>query len=250
MNLKENGYCYFGKKVHSTWVDKLKSASLEAIEYHSRLQKKINGSVAVDGLALNSLVNDDAFVEFVGELFDMGLIEFIEKEFFGSKFILNSFSSLNNVESNFSFNVHRDIKFYSGEIPIMLNSILMLDEFTEENGATKILPGSHKKELKPSDGHFQDNCVSLTGEVGTIALFNSNIWHCAAKNNTGKDRLAIAMTFSKSAIKQLFDYPRALRLRYNIEDEKLRQLFGYDSRVPASIEEWYGPNRMYKKDQD
>jgi ectoine hydroxylase-related dioxygenase (phytanoyl-CoA dioxygenase family) len=253
MNLQELGYCYFNKKVNTDWIDRLKEASLRAISVHQKIQIKAKGEVFIDGMALNSIVSDNVFIDFLDELFDIGLFEFIEKEYFESKFILNSFSSINNSynKSNFSNNVHRDIKFYSGDTPLMLNAILMLDDFTEQNGATLVLPKSHKRKLQPSDGYFQDNCIKVLGEAGTIFLFNSNVWHSSSPNKTDKDRAAIAMTFSKSSIKQLLDYPAAIDLQKALElNDRTKQLLGYYSRVPITIEEWYSPNRTYKKGQD
>ena len=53
-------------------------------------------------------------------------------------------------------------------------------------------------------------------------------------------------------MKQQLDYPRAVGYD-NIDSlpEKLKQIVGYNARVPASLEEWYQPpdKRFYKKDQ-
>ena len=65
--------------------------------------------------------------------------------------------------------------------------------------------------------------------------------------------LAKPITFSKSFVKQLMDYPRCLgyteKHKYS---DKMAQLLGYDSRVPANLYEWYQPfeSRLYKKEQD
>ena len=86
-----------------------------------------------------------------------------------------------------------------------------------------------------------------------MLIFNSNVWHSSAPNKTQKDRRAIPITVSRSFMKQLLDYPRAIG--YNKIDEfnlSLQQLLGYHSRVPASLDEWYQPEdkRFYKKNQD
>lgn len=130
---------------------------------------------------------------------------------------------------------------------MMFNIIIMLDDFTKSNGATWILPYSHLVEDKPSDKTFEKHAMQMTGKAGDILIFNSNVWHCAGYNLTDKPRRAIAITVSKSCLKQLMDYPRALGDIY-VRDS-IRQLLGYHSRVPANMEEWNGP-RTYLKDQD
>ena len=86
-----------------------------------------------------------------------------------------------------------------------------------------------------------------------MLVFNANVWHSSAPNITQYHRRAIPITVSKSFMKQLLDYPRAIG--YDKIDEftpELQQLLGYHSRVPASLDEWYQPekNICYKKDQD
>jgi ectoine hydroxylase-related dioxygenase (phytanoyl-CoA dioxygenase family) len=65
--------------------------------------------------------------------------------------------------------------------------------------------------------------------------------------------MALPITFSKSFIKQLMDYPRYLGYdKINEFDEEILSLLGYNSRVPSNLNEWYQPehNRFYKKNQD
>jgi hypothetical protein len=57
--------------------------------------------------------------------------------------------------------------------------------------------------------------------------------------------------FCRPFIKPQFDYPRALGYERDDWSPYLRQLLGYNARIPASLEEWYQPieNRMYLPDQ-
>jgi ectoine hydroxylase-related dioxygenase (phytanoyl-CoA dioxygenase family) len=135
----------------------------------------------------------------------------------------------------------------------MLNVLVLLDDFTVENGPTLLLPYSHLKEEEPTEEYFHDNCVKILGSRGDILLFNSNVWHCSSENKTTEDRMALPITFTKSSMKQLLDYPRALGYnRVGEFEPTIQQLLGYHSRVPANLDEWYQPfsERMYKKNQD
>jgi alanine racemase len=100
--------------------------------------------------------------------------------------------------------------------------------------------------------HFA-NADQVTGKRGDILIFNANVWHSSAPNTTQEHRRAIPITISKSFMKQLLDYPRAIG--YNKIDEfdyEFQQLLGYHSRVPSSLDEWYQPEnkRFYKQNQD
>lgn len=135
----------------------------------------------------------------------------------------------------------------------MVNVLVMLDDFTAENGATFLLPCSHMREDKPSDQEFYRDALQTTGSQGDVVIFNSNVWHAAGINRSQKERRALTLTFTKPFMKQQLDYPRAFGYdRMREFGEEVRQMLGYNSRVPENLDEWYQPmeNRFYKKNQE
>ena len=250
--LEDLGYYIYRDKVGERWLNSLRASLDKAFSEHKRIQEKNNSEVATGGVALHAIVSVPELVDFLGELKNLGILKDIEENYFRSKFILNSFSALSNLpdQNTFSAEIHRDIRFYSGSLNLMLNCLVMLDDFKEENGATWILPRSHLREEKPDNDQFFKNAIQATGSAGDVVIWNSNVFHCAGKNTTDKVRRALPIVFCKSSLKQLLDYPRALGSKeFNPE---IRQLLGFDSRVPSSLDEWYQPkeNRFYKPNQD
>ena len=76
------------------------------------------------------------------------------------------------------------------------NTIWMLDDFTAENGATRLIPGSHRWGTRPQDvlpdpmaPHPLE--VLLTGRKGSIAVMNAHLWHGGTANGTSAPRLAM-----------------------------------------------------------
>ena len=179
--------------------------------------------------------------------------KYVEK-YFSGPFILNSFGGAINSANNSSYahNIHRDIRSFSGSDNLMLNTLVMLDDFTVDNGATWMLSGSHKIAGKPTQPEFDNNAVQAVGKAGSILLFNSNVWHAGGDNKTDKARRSITPMYSKPFMKQQFDYPRAIG--YSNQDklsDEMQQIIGFNSRTPETLEEWYQPpsNRMYKQGQ-
>lgn len=253
--LNNNGFTIVRNVIDNEWIDKLKNSVDISFQYHKNYQLKNGSDIITDGVALHTLLSSDFFLEFIEHLINIGFVNQLENNFFKSKSILNSFSALNNIKDtpNFSAKVHRDLRFYSGSFPMMLNCLIMVDKFTIENGATYLLPKSHLDESEPTDDYFFSNAIQAIGDSGDILIFNANVWHASAPNKTEEDRRAIPLTISKPFMKQLLDYPRALGYeRMNDFDYKMQQFLGYHSRVPASLDEWYQPEeyRFYKKDQD
>ena len=253
--LNKEGYTIVPEVVSREYLDRLTAPLNEAFELHRSIQVKNKVEIETNGVALHILASHPEYVAFLDKLNEYGIIDHLRNDFFGSKFILNSFSALSTVPyaDNFAAIVHRDIRFFSGTLNMMLNMLVMLDDFTEENGATLLLPYSHLKEEKPTDDYFHANAIKAIGKKGSILMFNSNVWHAAGKNQTGKERRAMPLTFSKPFMKQQMDYSKAIGYAsVKTYNENLKQLLGYYSRVPSSLDEWYSTReeRFYKKDQD
>src|SRR5204862_4590921 len=97
--------------------------------------------------------------------------------FFESPYILNTYGAVLNLPSHASYvaRVHRDQRTFSGELRLMAQLLVMLDDFTEENGATYFLSGSHRMREKPSDDLFFARAARATGRAGSIVIFDSKL---------------------------------------------------------------------------
>ena len=194
---------------------------------------------------MNALVGNEILFDFLQNLIDLKIIDWIENNYFKQKCILNSFTALSNIPGEdkvFHKKVHRDIRGFSSDVPIMLNMLIMLDDFTPENGATLLLPGSHLKDEAPTDKHFLNNAIQATGRAGDILIWNSNLYHASGSNKTKEVRRGLPITFSLPYYKQLLDYPRAIGYdKYDSFNGAIRRLIGFDARVPETVSEWYSP---------
>ncbi len=90
------------------------------------------------------------------------------------------------------------------------NSIWLLVDFTEENGATRVVPGSHLSEQIPSQAlddpkatHADE--VLLTGAAGTVVIFNSHTWHGGTINKIDTPRYALHSYFCRRHQPQQLD---------------------------------------------
>jgi ectoine hydroxylase-related dioxygenase (phytanoyl-CoA dioxygenase family) len=76
------------------------------------------------------------------------------------------------------------------------NTVWMLDDFTTENGATRVIPGSHRWNRRPQD--VLDDPMAphpaealVLGRAGSIAVMNAHAWHGGTANRTSEPRLAM-----------------------------------------------------------
>jgi len=96
------------------------------------------------------------------------------------------------------------------------NSIWLLDDFTESNGATRIIPGSQRSGKTPRDvmaepAQSQPDEILLTAPAGTVVIFNSHAWHGGTLNHTDRPRRALHSYFTRRGQKQQLDQKAYLR---------------------------------------
>jgi ectoine hydroxylase-related dioxygenase (phytanoyl-CoA dioxygenase family) len=75
-----------------------------------------------------------------------------------------------------------------------------LDDFTENNGSTRIVPKSHKLSLLPDEAMADTNEkhpdeIRIIAPAGSVFIFNSHVWHGGTTNYTDKDRRSIHSYF-------------------------------------------------------
>jgi ectoine hydroxylase-related dioxygenase (phytanoyl-CoA dioxygenase family) len=82
------------------------------------------------------------------------------------------------------------------------NTIWLLDDFTAENGATRIVPGSHRwrklpqAELADPQAAHADEVLVL-GEAGSVVVMNTHAWHGGTANRTGMPRRALHAFYTR-----------------------------------------------------
>ena len=128
----------------------------------------------------------------------------------------------------------------------------MVDDFSVDNGATYILPGSQLIEGKPSDDHFYKHAIQIEGKSGDAILFDAMLWHAGGVNKTKLPRRAITKVFTRAFMKQQIDYTKATEPSVlKGVTERSRRLLGFDARVPENIVQFLlpEPDRLYKPNQ-
>ncbi|HEX9431868.1 MAG TPA: phytanoyl-CoA dioxygenase family protein [Burkholderiales bacterium] len=150
------------------------------------------------------------------------------------------------------------LKFHQ-DFPRVLNGYLMsinaffaIDEFSAANGATWVVPRSHQRSERPDEHSLREAAQCVECGAGAMLVFDSTLWHCAGRNSSGKDRLAINQQFTRSYVKQQIDYVRALGDAAILGlAPRTQQLLGQYTRVVTSLDEYYrpGPERLYRSGQ-
>jgi ectoine hydroxylase-related dioxygenase (phytanoyl-CoA dioxygenase family) len=89
------------------------------------------------------------------------------------------------------------------------NTVWMLDDFTPENGALRVVPGSHRWGRKPDRDEVHPDEMLITGRAGTVVVMNAHMWHGGTANRTDMPRCAVHGFYCRSDIAQQ-QYQKAL----------------------------------------
>src|SRR5205085_3967068 len=68
------------------------------------------------------------------------------------------------------------------------NSVWMLDDFTAENGAIRMVPGSQRWGRLPRPDERCEGETLVMGPAGTVVIMNAHMWHGATANRTPAPR--------------------------------------------------------------
>jgi len=131
--------------------------------------------------------------------------------------------------------LHMDDGFYlwpRPRPPISAATVFAVDDFTEENGATVALPGSHlwgEGRQPMSD----DRRIQAVMSAGSCILFLGNLWHGGGENRSGADRLAFTAQYCEPWARTQENYFLSVSKETAAGvSENIRRLLGYSIHPP------------------
>jgi len=111
--------------------------------------------------------------------------------------------------------------------PTVCNTMWAVTDFTETNGATRIIPGSHRADASPEYGRRYES-VPAEMARGSVLVWHGSLWHGGGANTTPERRIGIAMNYCAGYIRQQenqqLGIPREVAAGF---DQRLQELCGY-----------------------
>jgi ectoine hydroxylase-related dioxygenase (phytanoyl-CoA dioxygenase family) len=162
--------------------------------------------------------------------------------------LVSSLSSISIGPGEEAQPIHADdqlIPIAKPHVATVCNTMWALTDFTEANGATRIIPGTHLADSSPDYGQHYE---SIPAEMpkGSVLVWHGSLWHGGGANRTDERRVGIAMNYCAGWIRQQenqqLGVPPSLVRSF---PPRLRELVGYgiynglighiDKRSPAEL---------------
>jgi ectoine hydroxylase-related dioxygenase (phytanoyl-CoA dioxygenase family) len=242
--IRTNGYTMLHGGLSSNRLEMLRKCFDELLAKDEQLWGKEKLIALKQYGALRNLANENAaFADLlqntpVYEVIDMLLSE---------DYILHSFDGLALFpgDGRFPWDFHTDLSplngvaFPANRCPA-INCLYYLDDVNEANGATWIVPASHRSLIKtPPVDCLAQLAQQAVGRAGDILMFDGRIWHCAGENRTDKPRRVLKALYCEAWFRPQMDYWRGIRPEVrNQFNPRTKRLIGEASTPPSSVEEF------------
>ena len=212
-DLDNKGFTILSGIINKQWLSKLrkqfedlcdKEGAGAGLEVHQelgtrRLADLVNKGEVFDGIYTNPILLSAIY------------------HVIGRDFKLSSLNSRDALPGEGHQGLHADWgKDYDGRFHVC-NSVWLLDDFTIDNGPTRLVPGTHRGKLPKNV--IQDSIVPhpdeeyIVAPAGSVVVFNSHLWHGGTLNKTKGKRRVIHCYFTAREHKQQLNQREYIRYK-------------------------------------
>jgi ectoine hydroxylase-related dioxygenase (phytanoyl-CoA dioxygenase family) len=197
--LTERGYCVVPSLLRADTAAKLRQL-IELIREH---EPRPDVAELGHHRVLHLATKHRAFVD----LLSHPLLVDVWAEFLGPDFVCSSLTSNTIMPGADPTYWHVDHPYwtiaepYPVNLPLSGQAIWCLDPFEEENGATMLVPGSHRRPHMPDhQADLSHESITITAPIGSLILTHGATWHSMGRNTTSAPRTAVLARYARGFI--------------------------------------------------
>ena len=224
--IAEQGYTIVPDAIDPAFVDALVS-DLDGLHESLAVKPAANGFEGLATLRVyNLLVHGDRWRQVPVHANVLPVVERV----LDPGCLISSLSSITILAGETAQPIHADdqlIPIPKPHPPTVCNTMWALTDFTDANGATRLVPGSH---LAPANPDFGGDYDTIAAEMpkGSVLVWHGSLWHGGGANATDERRVGVAMNYCAGYIRQQenqqLGVPADLVRTF---EPRLQQLVGY-----------------------
>jgi len=231
--LATQGFCVVPDLIDKQTIDQARQVLNRLLAEEAKTDTSATGSQRVGRLVNKHPV----FIELLCNQFVVD----VWQQLLGADIICSSWSANTVFPGHESIGWHVDYPYWSKQAPwpeglMAGQTVWMLDDFTDENGATGVVPGSHKKAHPPEQptDQWRDDGKVLTGTAGSVVFADGAWWHTARPNRSKNPRSCLLGMYIMPWFLPQEDMGAQLS---DVEDppELLQQLLGAQQHRPRTV---------------
>jgi hypothetical protein len=197
-------------------------------EFNAEFRRKLLALTEGKAGGVNMLLRKDPF--FAEVVLNPKLLAMAEFSV-GRGFLLSQTASSVRPQGSEALALHADSNWMPAPFPehnMLLTVCWACDEFTKENGATLVVPGTKELRRHPTEAEMdaKEGAISIDCPAGSVAMWDGNVWHGNWPRESAGERVASHITYTRLMCRPVEDYAADADELIEAHGEVMAQLLG------------------------
>ena len=227
-SLDRDGYVVCERAVGDDVLDRIRAELAPYLGSDAHL-----GRNDFEGFATNRVYALLAKAPSIAELVEHPVVTAVLDELLLPNHLLSANLAINLLPGETAQALHTDDSFYRVPRPrpaIGVSAIWAIDEFTIENGATQVIPGSHR--WGPGEPPEDAAVVDVVMPAGSVVIFLGTLWHRGGANRSDRPRLAVTPQYCEPWARPQEQMVLSVGPAAAQYSERIRTMLGYGIHPP------------------
>lgn len=155
---------------------------------------------------------------------------------FAPNYLLSQLQAINILPGEKAQPLHCDDGFYKVPRPrpaLGAATVMALDDFTKDNGATVVIPGSHLWDGREPTAAEAESALPVIMPAGSAVLFLGTLWHGGGENRSDRPRMALTAQYCEPWCRQQENFSLSIsKAQVRRSSEHIKRLLGYSIHPP------------------
>ena len=227
--LNRDGYIIIEKLFSDAAMDALKADVLPRFKHEA-------GRNNFEGLATQRLYTMMAETDIANPMVEHPLILGLLDKIFEPNYLLSQLQIINIHPGEAAQPLHYDDGFYPWPRPrraLGAATIIAVDDFTEDNGATVAIPGSHLWDDKMPNEEDKTKLIKAIMPKGSVLFFLGTLWHGGGANESDAPRMCLTAQYCAPFCRTQENFSLSIpKTRVKTFSENIQRLLGYSIHPP------------------
>ena len=149
----------------------------------------------------------------------------------GRGFLLSQFATSVSPQGSPGIGLHADANWMPAPLPefnMLLTCCWATDEYTKENGATLVIPGTKELRRHPTEEEAaaKEGAIAINCPAGSVAMWDGNIWHASWPRTAEGERVVAHITYTRLMCRPIEDYSSIADELIDAHGDRMAQLLG------------------------